>query len=267
VLTAPFAIVVDALSFVVSAVSMSLIRTRELVPASVATRQHVGRDIGEGLRVVLGHPLLRATTLAAGIDNFFGWFFGALYGLYLINELRVPPALYGVIIGTGGIGALLGALLAGRAVRRWGLGPTLIGAAVMATAANALTPLAFGSLALVVSMLVASQILADIAHAIYAIGDLSLRQAAIPDRYLGRANASVQVLVGGLGALGGPVAGALGEILGLRLTLGVALAGFLVAAGVLYFSPVRRLREPPAHTKDAAPLLDAEPEIAPVTTA
>lgn len=180
-----------------------------------------------------------------GTSTFFGSFIGALYEIYAIRTLHIPPALVGLLVAAGGVGALVGALLAGRVTRRFGLGPTLAGTMLYSGALQVLNPLAHGSVVAAVALLMAVQFLGDIAYAIHAIGAISLRQAIIPDRLLGRANASMQFLTVGAMPLGALLAGALGQSVGVRPTLLLGACGIMLALLWLFLSPLRTLRELP----------------------
>lgn len=243
-LSAPFAILLDAVSFLFSAVAVGAIRAQEPKPNARDEGSNVWREIGEGLRVVLRNPVLRALAICSGIFTFFGNFF-VLYPLYAVRDMGMPPGVVGVLVGAGGIGALVGAALVGRVTRRFGIGPTLIGSLSFAGVVGLPIVLVNGPLPLSVAVFFASQLIGDIAIAVYMITDMSLRQASVPDRLLGRANASMGFLVGGLAPVGALLGGALGEIIGARLTLTIAILAITFAPIWLFFSPARNLREPP----------------------
>jgi MFS family permease len=250
VVSAPLVILIDAVSFVVSAAFLGAIRTPEPPLAPAAQRQGLGHEIGEGLRFVLRDPVLRAFAGQAATQGFFGSFIGALYALYAIRELGIGPALMGLSIGLGGLSNLVGALLVERVTRRFGIGPTLLGAQVVIGLSTLLIPLAAGPLWVATALLMASQS-SDAAWSIYEINALSVRQSVTPPALLGRVNASMQLLGAGLGPLGAVAGGLLAELIGARTTLGIASAGIILGALWLVFSPVDRLREPPAPTAAA----------------
>jgi hypothetical protein len=106
-------------------------------------------------------------------------------------------------------------------------------------------PLAGGPPLLAGTILGVNQLVSDVAIAVYMINDVSLRQAIIPERLLGRANASMHFLVGGAGPVGALVAGAVGEAFGPRLALVIGSFGIMAAVSWLVFSPVRRLQSTP----------------------
>ena len=243
-ITAPLAIAVDAASFVVSALYLWAIRGREPEPAQAVERQGVGGEIVEGMRMVLDQPVLRALAGTMATFTFFGNFIGTLYTIYILRTLHVAPAVVGVLIGLGGVGALVGALLAEPLVRRLGLGRTLIAAMAFYGCTGLTIPLAGGPTFVAVGMLAAGQFIGDVAIAVYLINDVSLRQSVIPSGMLGRANASMQVLERGIGPVGALLAGILGgsAMLGLRGTLLIGVLGVIVSSLWLVFSPVRTLQ-------------------------
>lgn len=144
-----------------------------------------------------------------------------------------------------GPGFLLGALLAGRVTRRFGVGPSLVATALLFGVTRLALPPAAGPLAVVAPILAAVNLASGVGAQINAIGQISLRQAIVPDRLLGRVNASMRFIAWSTAPLGGLLGGLLGEAIGLRPTLGVAaILAFLAPLGV-WFSPLRTLRELP----------------------
>lgn len=242
--TAPLAIAADVCSFLVAALCFAWIR--EGVPACRGTlrRQSLWADIREGLWTVIGHPLLRPIVASIATSSLFSRMLFTLYVLYATRRLDISPVLLGGILSVGSLGALLGALLAGRIARRYGVGPTLVGAMLLGHLGTLLIPLATTPLVVVVPLLVAAQGLMGFAEATYNITQLSLRQAIIPQRLQGRMNATMRVLGWSTLPLGSMCGGVFGESLGVRPALVVAAAGGMTAFLWLLFSPVRRLREP-----------------------
>ncbi|MDQ3855187.1 MAG: MFS transporter, partial [Chloroflexota bacterium] len=217
-LTAPLAILVDAVSFVVSALSVWLIRARETRPEPSGESASMRREIAEGAREVLHHPVLRPLAGCTLILELFGGMYGAVVVLYMVRGLGFEPGILGMIWGVGGASSLLGALLATRLARRWGIGPAMIGCLVLAGFGSCLIPLAEGATLLSAALLIAQQLTGDGAYTAYDINQLSLRQLVAPERLLGRVNASMRFV--GLGAtlLGTVAGGWLGGAIGLRAT-------------------------------------------------
>ena len=162
--------------------------------------------------------------------SFFGSFVGALYFLYAIRVLGVPPGAVGLLVAAGGVSAFAGALVAGRVVQRFGPRGTLGGALLAYGGLSLLIPLATGPVIVASLFLLAAQVLGDVAIEIYLINEVSLRQAIIPDRLLGRANASMQVLSSGASPLGAVLAGTLGQNIGLRWTLLIGVFGIMMSS-------------------------------------
>jgi MFS family permease len=244
--SAPIAILVDAVSFLASAVCLATIRAREAAPVRHA---HGGgsiwAELREGLVVVLGNPHLRSIAGCTATTNLFGNGMMAVYVLYATRELGIGPALLGIILAAGGPGALLGALLAGRMANRFGLGATIIGASLVGGLANLLVPLASGPELAIAALLLLASFVGGISNPVYNINQVSLRQAITPDRLQGRMNASVRFIVWGTIPIGALIGGALGDAIGLRPTLALMAACSVLATLWILFSPVRRLKEQP----------------------
>jgi MFS family permease len=242
-ITAPMAILFDAISFVCSAISVALIRKPEPPPHPHAA-PHMGREIVEGLRVSWHDPILRTLLLRSATASMFVGFGGSLYILYAVRELKIGPALLGVVIAVGGCSGVLGALAAARLVRRFGFGATLIGAAILPAASGFLPPLAHGPVALCAALLALAQ-LGDLGWSIYEINERTLRQAVAPSHALGRVNSAAHLMFRGLLPAGALAGGAVAEVVGVRGAMFVSAAGFLLSTLWLIFSPIRRLRELP----------------------
>jgi MFS family permease len=261
-ITAPMAVLLDALSFLGSALSVALVRTPERAPAPPGSPgRDVGREIAAGLRVVAGSPFLRAIALYAAVEAFFGSFIGTLYALYALRELGLGPVLLGITIGVGGASNLLGTFLVEPVTRRFGPGRTMLGAVGVGTLAVFLIPLAGlaaasgapeRALAVGFAFLVAGQAF-DAIHPLYQVNALTVRQSVAPETLLGRVNASMRVLEGGAAPLGALVGGLLGDSIGVRPTLFVAAAGLLANALWLARSPLRRLGRLPPPAPEPVP--------------
>jgi MFS family permease len=252
VLTAPFAIVLDSLSFVVSAAFMFAIRRHEPAPEprlnEQGERPSMRSEITEGLRYVGGHPLLRSIAATTGLSNFFNNILYSILILYLVRELAVTPEQLGLAFSLGAVGFLVGALLAKRVATRFGIGPAIVWAAMTAGPAELLIPIAPPNLA--VPFVAASGLLSGLGLAIYNINQVSLRQAITPERMQGRMNATMRFIVWGTIPIGSILGGALGGVIGLHETIWIgAIGGIFVFLPVLV-SPVRTLRTIPEPEPD-----------------
>lgn len=250
--TAIVAAGVNALTYLLSAFWIATIRAPEPPPAPRAERQSIRREIVEGLKLVWSQPYLRAiggSTAALGISM---GVIGALYSVYGIRELGIQPGLLGMIAAVGGVTSVVGALLTGRATRRFGLGPVTVFGMALIGLGSLFIPLARGPLAVAVMLLIAQQLVVDGAWTAYMINQMSLRQAITPDRSLGRVNGGMQLIELAVTLAGSLLAGALSGPIGLRWTLVIGACGGLLGALWLALSPVRKVKEPPAPSAESS---------------
>jgi predicted MFS family arabinose efflux permease len=239
VLTAPIAIFVDAVSFLVSGVAIAAIRAPEKKPERAAEDSGIGSEIVEGVRIVMRDGRLRALLLAATTVAVSGGMFGALYTIYVTRELGLSPVLWGVVVACGGIGSFAGAALAERAGRRFGLGRALVVSLAVGGTLQLLVPLAHAPIALAVGCLVGAQIFGDCGLTMYNVQDVSLRQSIAPEHALGRVNATIHFLELGGMPVGALVGGLVGEYVSMRAGVAIGACGMALASLWLLFSPVR----------------------------
>ncbi len=246
-ITAPIAILFDALSFLVSALSVGMIRKRELASKPEPEPAHHWREeTMAGIRFVFSHPLLRPIACFSACGFFCFGFMGTLYVLYAIRDLRLPPSALGATIAVGGVGAMLGASFARPVGRALGIGPTFIVAIAVLVLSQTMIVLAHGPLPMVLAFLMTQQLFGDWAFATFNVHEIALRQSVAPERVLGRVNGAMQLLTRGIYPLGALVGGVLAQNLGIRATLAISVAGVALSSIWLIASPLRRLREIPA---------------------
>jgi MFS family permease len=244
-LTAPTALLFDAVSFLVSAVSLIAVRKKESPPERERPDSRVWQDIGEGLRFTFGNASLRACVLEAGTYNMFWLVLETVFLLYANRHLGMSTGAIGLVLGGGALGALAGALIAERLAARFGLGTVVSVAMTLGCAAPVLVPLASGPRWVIFTLFTLAFFLGGAGTTVANIQVVSLRQAITPPAMLGRMNASYRFVAWGTVPLGSLLGGALGEAIGLRPTLFVAAAGMFCAALWIVFSPIRRTREIP----------------------
>ncbi|MGH2585388.1 MAG: MFS transporter [Dehalococcoidia bacterium] len=243
--TAPVAILLDALSFAASAFCLIINRVSEVPPPTPKQREHVWNEIGQGLRFVWRNQMIRALCIATGTFNLFGGALWAVFVLYATRVLRVEPGALGVALAVGGCGGLLGALIAGHAVRRFGLGRVFLSALIVTGASVSLLPMAHVVPVAKAPLLTAQMLLFGLGNVIFSVNAVSLLQALTPERVLGRVTATTRIIAGGSSPIGVVVGGVLGGALGLPPTLWIVAAGVFLAVPWLWFSPVRTLRHIP----------------------
>jgi predicted MFS family arabinose efflux permease len=247
VIGAPLAMLLDAASYLWSAVFLGAIRAPEPAP-DATTRYDARRDLGVGLRAIFGHPLLRPLTIAYIVWAISGGFFLTLYAPYALRVLELDASTLGTLIGVGGIGALLGARLAQPMARRLGLGPAIIASSMLSLACALFIPLAGGAPWLVIACLVAHQLLSDGFSTVFVIHEVTLRQTVLPDDQLGRANAAFHVVTVGALPIAALGAGALADAVGTRAAVWV---GVLIGlAAPIFLLPLRGLRALPTTCDD-----------------
>lgn len=240
VLGPPMAVLLDAVSFAGSALSLGLIRTRE-PEVEPAPNPDLRREIGEGLRAVLSHRLLRPLAAAVLLENLSGAMYGALVVLYMSRGLGFEPGVLGMIWAVGGISSLAAAALAPRITGKIGAGRVMAGGLAVFGVSMGLVPLASGASLLSAALLLAQQ-LGDGFYVVYQINDLSLRQRITDERMLGRVNATVRFTGLTASLVGTLLGGALGELVGLRPVLFAAAVGTVAAGVMLAFSAVQKER-------------------------
>ena len=243
-LTAPVAIAFDALSFLVSAVSIALVRRPEPPPAERGDT-HMLEEIRDGLRFTWRNPYLRPMALRTATAALFMGFFGSLYPLFTVKTLGLAPSVIGVVISLGGAFALAGAWLSERLVQRLGIGIAFLGAVLFTNFTTFLHPMAHGSVVLCCVFLGAGQ-LGDFAWPTVVVTETSLRQAVAPPEVLGRVNSAMNLMFNGIIPIGAFLGGALAEVIGVREAMFVGGGGYALSTLWLVFSPVRHLRELPA---------------------
>ena len=249
-LTAPFAIVLDAVAFFISALLLRRVEGRNDVPHPGA-RAGVMREIGEGLKLVARNRTLLALAWLAGLWQFLHHMQIAVLILFATRELSLSAGAIGFAYALGGLGCVLASALAQRLSARYGVGTMLVNGLIM----TAFGWQAFGliagppwiaTLALGLAMLVF-----DFGAIQWGINYLALRQAITPDRLLGRMTATMRFFGVASAPLGSLVGGALASAIGLRPTLlTVAALGLALSVSAVIWSPVRKHHRLPAHAPD-----------------
>ena len=239
-LSAPGALIADAVSFLVSAFTLSSIK-----PVEPPTEEAQSGHVKAGLRYLWRSPVIRASLLATATINFFNFVFWALFILYANRTLGVTPGVLGLVLGAASIGGVTGSILAGRISRRFGVGPAFVASCVVFTAPLLLVPYAHGPYWVILALLFAAEFLSGFGVMILDIVGGSIKTALIPDRLRARVAGAYMVVNYGVRPVGALVGGALGTWIGLRTTLWIGTAAAI--AGVLWLlpSPLMRMRDLP----------------------
>lgn len=246
VLIAPYAVLVDALSFIWSAAWILSIQARPPKPARQPDRK-LRREIGEGLRFVLGSRLLRAIAMCTGTANLFSAVAAAVFYVLLARQLGLSAGWIGAISSTSALGGLLGSLIARRFAERVGQGPAIWLSILLIAPTGFVAPFVHRDWTL--GLLALAQIAMWMGTVVYNITQVSFRQGLCPPALLGRMNATMRFLVWGTMPLGGVLGGVLGEAIGVRATLFVAAVGGSLAAVPVLLSPLPTMRELPSYSE------------------
>ena len=243
ILKAPIAILLDALSFVFSAIFVFAIRKAEppIEPHDEATgpRLSMRKEIAGGLRYVTGHQWLRSIAATTGTSNFFGNVGGAILILFLVRERGLTAEHIGFAFSIGSIGVLIAALITGRLTKRFGVGPMLVAMAFGFSLAG--LPVAAAPDDMTFAALTLSAFLGGFCSVAWNITQVSLRQAITPQRMQGKMNATMRFIVWGTMPIGAIIGGALAQTIGLHQTIWIGALGGLVAFIPVTLSPVRHL--------------------------
>ena len=242
-LSAPVAILADAISFLVSALMIISIRHREQ-RASVPVTRDLRAEVHEGIRYVWRQPILRANLFSSGLANFG---FGAIWALVLVFAVRVlglNAGLIGVILALGQGGGILGAVYAGRMAARIGAGPSFILA--MASFGPGVLLIALAGRTTAIPFLAVGWALASFATSVTAVLGVGIRQAMVPQRLQGRVVGATRTVILGIAPIGALAGGGLAAAFGLRAALLVGAGIGCVAFVPLLLSPARTLRHLPA---------------------
>jgi MFS family permease len=254
IFTAPYAVLLDAVSFVGSGLFLLRIRRDEPPVAAPAdgSKPSLSSELKVGLRFVLGNPNLRAQAGCTAMSNFFNNVTFAVFLVFAVRELELSAGVIGVVFSVGAAGSLAAAFSAIRLSNRFGMGPTTIAVAMLAGPAVLLVALAPTGTA-AIPFLVAATLVQGFAIATYNIIQVSYRQAICPPRLQGRMNSVMRFIVWGTIPIGALLGGALGTWIGLRETIVVGAIGGGLAFLWILLSPQRHLREMPEPVDDAVP--------------
>jgi MFS family permease len=253
-LKAPAAILVDAVSFLGSALFILAIRKTETPRHEREARRKMRVELKEGLDYVLRHPYLKNIAACTASFNFFGNLGFAVLLVFARRELHLSPQAIGLAFMFGNVGPLLAAFSANRISTRLGVGRTIILSSVIGGPMFLFIPFApHGNAALAV--IVPAFLVGGFTNVIYNIAQVSLRQAITPERIQGRMNSVMRFIVWGTIPLGSLTGGVLASQIGLKETLIVSGIGCCVPFLPVLFSPVRSVREMPEPIEEE-PLLE-----------
>jgi MFS family permease len=264
-LKAPVAILLDAISYLGSALFVFAIRKQERTREEREPRRRMRDELREGLSYVLGHPYLKNIAACTALFNFFGSMTFAIVLVFARRELGLSPQAIGLAFMLGNIGGLAAAFSATRIAARLGVGRTIIATAVVGGPMFLAIPFApHGNAALAV--IVPAWMIGAFTGVIYNVTQVSLRQAITPERIQGRMNSVMRFVVWGTIPLGSFVGGVVASQIGLKPTLIVGGLGSCLPFLPVLFSPVRSVREMPEPLEATVDVVVEAAEETPVPT-
>jgi MFS family permease len=254
VLTAPVTLTADAVSYLCSAIGLITIRKPEPEPDKPEIEQTVRQSIAEGLRSVYGSPVLRSLLGLSGTFNFVQAGFITILVVYGVRDLGMSPLQLGIVVGTTAVGGTIGAALANRTSRIFGVGPTMLFSLGGATLFPLLFLIPKGAGFWSVLLMSATQFFYGFGVLTYNVLTVTVRQVVTPDRLLGRMNASYRLVLLGTAPPGAFLAGVLGQSFGLHTALLIAAIAFPFPILWTLFSPVMKMKDmPEGPLEDSAP--------------
>ncbi|WP_238164350.1 MFS transporter [Kribbella pittospori] len=238
-LTAPIAVLAGAAFFAVSSLSIGRIRRLTSTPSSATSG--LGRQIREGLRIVIRGGSLRAVAIATCIYQFSFTALTTVYLLFLARTLELPSAVVGLVLAAFGPGVLIGSLLSGWLPRWFGYGRVVVFAALISDVVMLCTSGLHGSGPATVAALIAINVLYGVFSQTVDVAVTAIRQAITPLAIQGRVVATINFLGMGLTPLGALLGGAVAGAFGIRIALLLATAGMFLSPLALSLSPLARL--------------------------
>jgi predicted MFS family arabinose efflux permease len=237
--TAPFAVAVNAVTYLVSAAVLATIGKPEPKP-DPPPAEHWASDAAQGFRAAWAEPRVRPLLIVALCNGLFGGTFAATYLVFALRTLGLSPAMLGITVACGGIGALFGAGLAQPLARRLGAGPAIIAAGLAMPLIALMIPLAPAQPVAGMAVLIVSQLLGDAGGVTYQVLAASLRQTILPQEMLGRVAGAFQAAMGGTMLVGALAGGLIGQAFGVRQAMFIACAGLLIGPAIAACSPALR---------------------------
>ncbi len=229
----PFAI--DAATFAIGAVLIASVR-RPLQGERERTTS-VRADMAEGARFLFGHPLLRGIMVAVALSNLAGNIAFGVLVLLVVEEVGASESTFGLVLGVGAVGGVLGTLFVVRLVERFGRRAMLSALPVVLVATYLINAVATSAWVLAASLFVAS-----FSIVCFNVPGQSIRQAVTPEPLLGRVVATFRMVGMGAAPIGAVIGGLVTQASSVR-TANVAAAAVGVLAAVVLVLALRHLDE------------------------
>ncbi len=246
-LRGPYALAVDAVSFLWSALFLGRI---DVPDPPGAARESGG--IGTGLHWIRNNPVMRAELLGVATINFFNFVYWAMFMLYASRYLHITPATIGVVIGVAAAGTLVASALTGRIAAAIGVGPAFLIGCFLFPAPLLLVPLAQGPHWLVIAFLFTAEFISGLGLMLLDILAGVLQAGLVPPPVRSRVSGAFMVVNYGVRPLGTSLAGVLGSTIGVHNTIWIGAGGALLGMAFLLPSPIRHIHDVPEPVEFAA---------------
>src|SRR5262249_42755519 len=242
-ITAPYTVLADAVSYLWSASFMFAIRKPEEVPERDADSPSMVRELVYGIKYLVRHRYWRPISISTATFNFFSNVAFAIFVVYMVRQLHMSALAIGLTFSLSSAGGLAAAFFAQKIGTRLGIGRTIVWGSVIGAVPAVLIPLAPASFP--IPFIVVTLVFMEFGVVVYNVSAISLTQALVPERLLGRVNASRRFIVWGTIPIGSLVSGVLATSIGLRPTLFVGTVGIMLATLPVALSAVRHVKELP----------------------
>ena len=234
----PPAMWIAVITFGLSAWFLQRVRAPEIAPDRTASATTMWMEVREGLGELWREPVVRALMNSSIVLNLGGFIFLSVYVLFMTRDLGLGSNGIGLVYASGGVGALLGTIIAPRLATRFGVGPSILAGAIAFGASNLFVPLAFHVPDLALAAVVLSEFCAWMSLMVFNVNRFALRQAITPDHLRGRIAASSMTMIAGATMLGSLAGGVIGNLWGVHQALYIGIIIMALAALWVWRSPV-----------------------------
>jgi MFS family permease len=240
-LTAPVALAVDGVSFLLSAVLLRRVEVDERASATTAERGSLGQRVREGLRIVLHHPYLAPALRCVTWVNAFTFMVSAVVLVFASRTLGLSAGTIGLALGVGAVGGVAGALAAAPVARRIGTGRTIAVGALLFTLPMAGLALAGGSRLSAAAVLACVEAVSGFGVMLFDVNLNAVQAVVTPDAARGRVVGAFTTINYGIRPVGAVVGGLLADLVGVRPTLVIGGVGGALAVLWLLRTPLVRV--------------------------
>lgn len=236
-------LLVDAVTFVVSAVCLLRMKVAETLPGPAKRRTNTRQEIGEGLRYVARDRYLRILAISAAVDNFTLNAMYALTVIFLIRTVDAAPGTVGFLLAADFVGGLAGAMIARRMAVGLGTARALLLFSIGTAPFCLLIPLTQNGAGL--ALFVLGILVPSIGMVVGNVVVQGFRQSYCPAHLLGRVYTSSRFIQFGIIPVGAVLGGWLGAVLGVREALWVITVAVVLGKLVRLIGPIKSARDLP----------------------